>query len=155
MEIGTMYLKLIRLKLGRFMRRFLHRLPIMLSYIFLTFSVLTSLMILLPSCFDKVPVLSYYISELELPITYELCGEVKIIDKNGNIVNKNVEVIVGGYRTSILMSTEFNLKFTSPMTNEVFVVIRYENDGEIHEFTKCLIIEDSNHILEGEFIIYV
>lgn len=155
MGIGTMYLKLIRLKLGRFMRRFLHRLPIILSYIFLTFSVLTSLMILLPSCFDKVPVLSYYISELELPITYELCGEVKIIDKNGNTVNKNVEVIVGGYRTPILMSTEFNLKFTSPMTDEVFVVIRYENDGEIHEFTKCLIIEDSNHILEGEFIIYV
>lgn len=155
MEIGTMYLKLIWLKLGRFMQKILHRLPIILSYIFLTFSVLVSLMILLPSCFDKTPVLSYYISELELPITYELCGEVKIIDKNGNIVNKNVEVIVGGYRTSILKSTEFNLKFISPMTNEVFVVIRYENDGAIHEFTKCLIIEDGNHILEREFIIYV
>lgn len=155
METGAMYLKLIWLKLGRFMQKILHRLPIILSYIFLTFSVLVSLMILLPSCFDKTPVLSYYISEFELPITYELCGEVKIIDKNGNIVNKNVEVIVGGYRTSILMSTEFNLKFISPMTNEVFVVIRYENDGAIHEFTKCLIIEDGNHILEREFIIYV
>jgi hypothetical protein len=112
-------------------------------------------MILFPSCFGRVPAWSYFIGEHELPIAYELCGEVKIIDKNGDIVNKNVEVVVGGYRTSVLMSTEFNLKFTSPMTNEVFVVIRYENDGEIHESTKCVMIEDGNHMLEMEFIIYV
>lgn len=150
-----MSFKFIWLKLGRSIRRIFHRLPIILSYMFLTFSVMTSLMILFTNCFDRVPVLSYYISEHELPITYELCGEVKVIDKSGHIVNKNVEVIVGGYRTSTFLSTEFNLKFTSPMTNEVFVVIRYEKDGEIHEFTKCLIIADCNHTIEEEFIIYV
>lgn len=150
-----MYLKLIWLKLGRFIRRLLRRLPIIFSYTFLIFSVLTCFMILLPSCFGKIPVLSYYISEFELPVTYELCGEVKIIDQNGNIVNKNVEVIVGGYKTSILMSREFNLKFTSPMTNEIFVVIRYENDGEIHEVAKGIIIEDNSRIFQEEFIIHV
>jgi hypothetical protein len=100
-----------------------------------------------------VPVLSYYISEHELPITYELNGKVKVLDENGEVINKNVEVFVGGYSTH-LATTEFNLKFSSPMVNEVFVVIRYEVDGEICEFTKCIVIEDGNHLFNEEFIIH-
>lgn len=150
-----MYRKLLGLKLRRLMRKCLHKSPIMFSYIFLAFSVLISLMILLPNCFDRVPVLSYYIQKLELPITYELCGEVKMIGKNGNVISKNVEVIVGGYKTSVSLSKEFNLKFTAPMTDEVFVVIRYENNGKMHEITHCLTNKNSNHIFEMEIIIYV
>ena len=75
----------------------------------------------MPSCFDRVPVLSYYISEHELPMMYELYGEVKVLDEKGNIVNQNVEVFVGGYSIS-LTSTEFNLKFSAPTMNEVLLV---------------------------------
>lgn len=147
------YLKYVWRLIVRFVRRVFNRLPIILSYFFLAFSVVACLMILVPNCFDSVPVLSYYISEHELPITYELCGEVKVLDEDGNIVNKNVEVFVGGYSTS-LTSTEFNLKFSSPAASEVFVVIRYELDGDIREFTKCLVIKDGNHVINEEFIIH-
>lgn len=148
--------KLFWINLGRVIQKFLYYLPVILSYVPLIISMMISLIIFFPNCFDRVPVLTYFIEKLELPITYELCGEVKIIDKNGNIVDKNVEVIVGGYKTSILGSTEFNLKFTSPMTNEVFVVIRYENNRKKHVFTNCLINndEDSDHVFNEEFIIY-
>lgn len=148
------YLKYVWLMLGGFMRRVIHKLPFILSYFFLVFSVIACLVILIPNCFDRVPVLSYYISEHELPITYELYGEVKVLDANGDIVNKNVEVFIGGYSTT-LTSTEFNLKFSSPKVDELFVVIRYEIDGNIREFTKCLMIYDTNHVIKEEFIIHV
>lgn len=146
------FLKYIWLMLLGFMRKVLNRLPVILSYFFLTFSVVVCLVILIPNWFDRVPVLSYYISEHELPITYELYGEVKVLDENGNIVNKNVEVFIGGYSTS-LVGTEFDLKFSSPVTNEMFVIIRYEVDGSIRTFTKCIIIRDGNHVIQEEFII--
>ena len=146
------YLKYVWLMLAGFMRRVIHKLPFILSYFFLVFSVIACLVILVPNCFDRVPVLSYYISEHELPITYELYGEVKVLDANGDIVNKNVEVFIGGYSTAL--TTEFNLKFSSPKVDELFVVIRYEIDGNIREFTKCLMINDANHIIKEEFIIH-
>lgn len=136
----------------RFMHRVFNKLPVILSYFFLLFSVMACLIIIVPSCFDRAPVLSYYISEHELPIAYELYGEVKVLDETGNIVNKNVEVFVGGYSTS-LTSTEFSLKFSAPTMNEVFVVIRYEVDGDIRELTKRLIVKDGNHVIREEFIV--
>ncbi len=147
-------MKYIQLMTVRFVHKFFGRLSMILSYFFLTFSVVVCLIVLIPSCFDRVPVLSYYISEHELPIEYELQGEVKVLDENNNIVNKNVEIFIGGFNTS-LTSTEFNLKFSSPMAKEVFVVIRYDVDGDIREITKCLAINDRKHVIKEEFIIHV
>lgn len=97
--------------------------------------------------------LSYYIIEEELPITYTLNGEVKVLDKDGNIINKNIEVFVGGYST-FLESEHFNLIFSAPTTDEVYVVIRYEVNGNMDEFTECLEIKNNNHSITKEFIIY-
>lgn len=87
-------------------------------------------------------------------MTYELCGEVNILDENNDIINKDVEVFVGGYKTSLGISTEFSLEFVSPEISEVFVVIRYKADGEVREFTRCLVIEDTNHVIKEDFTIY-
>lgn len=140
--------------IARFARKIFKKLPFVSSYVFLAISVITCLIILVPSWFDRVPILSYYISEHKLPIVYELQGKVEVLDSKGDIVNKNVEVFIGGYST-VLASTEFNLKFSSPKADELFVVIRYEIDGNRCEFTKCLMINDVNHVIKEEFIIYV
>lgn len=147
-------LKYLILKIGRLVRWIYSKWSIGLSYTLLIISFLIFLAILIPNCFDKVPVFSYFISEKKLPITYELCGEVRVLDDTGNLLNKNVEVFVGGYST-YLESTEFNLKFTSPITNELFVVIRYEMDGNMHEYTKLLEIRAGNHFIKEEFTINV
>lgn len=146
-------MKYLWLIVVRFTHKVLNKFPSILSYFFLAFSVIACLVILVPSCFDRVPVLSYYISEHEMPMMYELYGEVKVLDEKGNIVNQNVEVFVGGYSIS-LTSTEFNLKFSAPTMNEVFVVIRYKLNGDIREFTKCLAVNAGNHIIKEEFIIH-
>ena len=146
-------MKYFRLIIVRFTHKVFNKLPSAFSYFFLAFSVIACLIVLVPSCFDRVPILSYYISEHELPMMYELHGEVKVLDEKDNLVNKNVEVFVGGYSTS-LTSTEFNLKFSAPAMNEVFVVIKYEVNGNIREFAKCLVVKDGNHVIKEEFIIH-
>ena len=146
-------MKYLWLMIVRFKRKIFNKLPSILSYFFLVISLMICLIILVPSCFDRVPVLSYYISNHELPVVYELHGEVKVLDEKGNIVNKNVEVFVGGYST-LLTSTEFNLKFSAPTVNEVFVVIRYAVGRDIREVTRCFVVKDGNHVIKEEFIIH-
>lgn len=147
------YLKYLHLIMVRNIRNLLHKLPTIFSYFFLSFSFICCLIILFPSYFNKVPILSYYISEAKLPTTYTLNGEVRVLDEGGNIINKNVEVFVGGYST-FLESEHFKLTFSSPTTDEVYVIIRYEVNGEIYEFTKCLEIDSNNYSITEEFIIY-
>lgn len=150
-----MWIKRICLKVGRFIHNFFSRLPRVLSYSLLIFSVVVCMTILVPNCFDRIPLFSYYISERKLPIAYELSGKVKIIKKNGDEIKEKVEVFVGGYKISTLTSTDFTLKFSAPMTREAFVVIRYKVDDEIREFTKCMLIEDGEHVIWEEFVVYV
>ena len=147
------FLKYMWLLIVRLVRKVLNKWPIIISYIFLAFSVVTCLLILFMGCFYRVPVLSYYISEHELPMVYELSGKVRVLDESENLINNNVEVFVGGH-SALLESTDFNLKFVSPMTDEVFIVIRYEVEGVVCEVTKCLVIEDGSHVITEEFIIY-
>lgn len=63
------------------------------------------------------------------------------------------DVFVGGYSV-FLESEQFDLTFSSPITDEVYVVIRYEVNGSIYEYTKCLEIKNNNRSMSEEFIIY-
>lgn len=141
------------LKILRVARIFLHKLPTFFSYFFLVFSVIACLIFLIPECFDRVPVLSYYIREQELPITYTLNGKVKVLDADGKTINKNIEVFVGGYSV-YLKSEDFSLMFSSPITDEVYVIIRYEINGDVRFITENLKIEDNSYSITKEFIIY-
>lgn len=147
-------LKYCWLNIVRVVRGFLRKLPTFFSYFFLVFSVISCLMILIPECFDRIPVLSYYIREQELPITYTLNGKVKVLDANGKAINKNVEVFVGGYSVS-LESEDFSLTFSSPMTDEVYVIIRYEVNGDVRFLVRNFKIKNNSHSITEEFTIYV
>jgi hypothetical protein len=113
-------------------------------------------MILLPNSFNRVPVFSYIIRGLPLPISYELIGRVKIVDADNNIVNRAVEVFIGGYSVLTELDGTFYLRFSSPSTNEIFVAIRYIspecNFITTYELVK---IKNGEYCLKKEFIIRV
>ena len=146
-----MNFKYVRLIIGRLLRKVSEALTNSISYIFLVFSVFVSIFLILPNLFQRAPVLSYYVSELELPMTYELCGCVKIKDENGRIVNQNVQVNVGGYREELRSNTDFDLHFTSPKTDEVVVVIRYDIGNEKKETIRYINIEEGAVVAREEF----
>lgn len=120
-------MKYLWLIVVRFTHKVLNKFPSILSYFFLAFSVIACLVILVPSCFDRVLVLSYYISEHELPMMYELYGEVKVLDEKGNIVNQNVEVFVGGYSITIFISTHSVTMIKSADKNHIISIEETEN----------------------------
>jgi hypothetical protein len=137
----------------RFFRRVFKGIGSRLSIAFLLFSAAISLMILAPNCFDRVPVYSYFIRELKLPITYEINGKVKIVDVDGNIVNTDVEIIVGGYSTSVDSNGEYVLIFSAPVTAEIFVVIRYiDIDGNTIAKIESVLIKSGVHKIKREFV---
>ena len=155
MKIRNMWKRFL-LSIKRILRSIFRGLGFKLSIIFLLFSFLVSLMIIAPICFNRIPVYSYFISELELPIAYELNGVVKIIDNNNNIVNKDIEVFIGGYSTTTNVNGEFKLKFSAPTTTEIFVTIRYvAPNGNTNIACEILTIGSGEHDLEKEFIIHV
>lgn len=147
------YLKYIWLIIVAFVRKTLRNFPIMVSYFLLLISAVICISILFTDYFDRVPLLSYFISQSELPQKYILEGEVKVYDRNGDIVNSNIDVFVGGY-SAYQASDTFTITFASPPTNELYVVIRYQIDKSIHESTFCLNTKDENHIIRKEFVIY-
>lgn len=145
--------KLFRLRARRLIKVAFSGIGYKLSIIFLLFSVAVSLMIIAPNCFDRIPIYSYFIRELELPITYQLSGMIEIVDADGNIVSTDAEVFIGGYSTHTTSNGEYILNFSSPKTNEVFVVIRYTNpNGKIETRTEYVPIMDSVHDIERMFV---
>lgn len=86
-------------------------------------------------------------------MTYELIGEVKILDSNGDAINANVTVFVGGYSTS-LSTTSFALTFSSPITEEIPVTIRYEIEDGVFESTQFVRASQEKHMLHEVFIVY-
>lgn len=148
-------MKCVWIKVKRLGKKILNKFIIVLSYIFLLLSVVTSLVLLIPNCFGRVPILLYYISEARLPLVYELSGKVIILDENDEVINENIEVFIGGYKGVYLTSTEFNLKFSSPMTNEIFVVIRYKIDGVTKSFIDSVTYDYGSYSTKEEFVIHV
>ncbi len=126
-----------------------------LPYSLLVVSVLISLFLLVPTCFDRVPTLSYLIHKHELPITYDLVGTVMVLDTKDDIVTNNIVVYVGGYSTTVEPTSEFSLTFSSPCIDKVFVVVQYELDGKLQESTSCITVEDNSHTITAEITIYV
>lgn len=109
-------------------------------------------MILFPICYDRVPVYSYFVQEWELPISYNLSGKVEIVDAYGNIVNRDVEIFVGGYSATANSIGEFHLVFSAPSTTEIFAVVKYANPaGQIITKTESIVIKNGIHVIEKEF----
>ena len=146
-------IKIVCLMITRGWRKFVKAIPNVFSYFFLVVSILICVILLVPQCFDRVPVISYLLSEHEFPMSYELHGEVRIYD-DGELVDSNVWVYVGGYQIKTSTSEPFTLSFVSPASQSFSVVIRYVIDGKTFDYTQIVYHKSGTHIVEGEFVIH-
>lgn len=144
------------LAIRRFFKNGFRGLGFKLSIVFLFFSIAISFMILLPNCFRRVPVYSYFIKELNLPITYELQGKIEIQDAYSNRINTDIKVFVGGYSTVVGLDGEFSLTFSAPDITQFYAVVRFK-DTAGQEIIKVepLIIPTGEHYIQEEFKYYV
>ena len=149
------FLKLCWLYFTRLFRHLFKGIQFKLSYLLVFFSFLVSLFFLLPSLFHNVPVFSYFIDTLSLPISYELNGKVVIINAEGNNVDQSVVVNVGGYSTTSNTGEEFILKLTSVSTNCFYVTVEYTDFNKSTAYYTTKIETNGNTVLKEEIVIYV
>lgn len=148
------YLKLIALAITNFIRKCIKLLPNFLSYCILAGSIFSCLIILAPELFDRVPVVSYFISKHELPMAYELQGEVLII-KDDAVIESDIRIYIGGYYAKASTAEPFRLSFVSPSSKRFCVVIQYVIDGRTHEHVQIINCPNGTNVIERKFIIRV
>ena len=154
-EYGVMW-KLLILWFRRILRAIFRNATLKLSIVFLCFSASVSLMILVPNFFDRAPIYSHLVRELNLPISYEVFGQVQIVGLDDDTDNRQVEIFVGGYHVSANIDGTFSLRFSSPLTNEIFLIIRHTTScGKTTIVYEVISPRLGEHRLEREFVIYV
>lgn len=149
-------MKLFWLNLRRIGRCTLKWIGYNISIILLLSSVTFSLMLIFPICFNCVPIYSYFISELRLPYSYSLDGEVQLLDINGNIVNQDIDIYIGGYKTTAAADGTFFLRFSASNVNEVPIVFSYANSNDNHMTqVEYITLVDGVYVLKKEYVFNV
>lgn len=127
-----------------------------ISIILLLFSVTFSFLLIFPICFHRVPIYSYFISELKLPYSYSLEGDVQLFDINGNVVNQNIDVYIGGYKTTAAADGTFFLKFSASNANEVPIVFSYATSNGNHVTqVEYITLANGVYVLQKGYVFYV
>ena len=121
------FFKWLWLHITRGFRHAFKHIEIKLSMFLVIFSFLISMFFLIPSLFSRVPVFSYLINTLSLPLSYEFECTIVLVDAEGEPVNQTVTVYVGGYSVDALSGETFILDFASNSTDCFYVTIEYED----------------------------
>ena len=124
-------LKLILLYITRIFRCIFKHIGINISILLVVFSTFVSIFFLIPSLFSRVPVFSYFIDTLSLPLSYELEGTVILLDSNDEIIDESVTIYVGGYSIEAISGETFLLNFSSEPTEQIYATIEYADEAGI------------------------
>lgn len=147
-SIGTFFKK-IWLFISRMIRKFFSNIGYKLSVLFVLFSFIISLFFLIPSLFSRVPVFSYLIDNLSLPVSYELNGEVILLNADNESLIEPLDIYVGGYNVQSFSGEHFTLKFASEKSDYFYLTIEYKDDNGIDKYyTKRINTNGKNNLTE-------
>lgn len=136
-------LKWCWLHITRIFRQLFKHIGIKLSILFVVFSFAISMFFLIPTLFSRVPVFSYLIDTLSLPLSYEFEGTILLIDTDGEPVEQTVTVYVGGYSIDVISGETFIMNLASESTDYFYVTIEYADEsGNKTTITKKLVTND-------------
>lgn len=120
-------IKLFWLFFSRVIRKLFKHIGFNLSLIFVLLSFFISLFFLVPSLFSRVPVFSYLIDTLSLPLSYEFDGRVNLVNSDGTDIYQPVNIYIGGYNVQSISGEQFTIKFSSESTEFFYINIEYED----------------------------
>lgn len=118
-----------------------------LSILFVVFSFTISMFFMVPSLFSRVPVFSYLIDTLSLPLSYELEGTILLVDAADKPLNQVVTIYVGGYSIDVSSGEPFIMEFASENTDYFYITVEYvDENGEETTITKKIETNDKTTI---------
>lgn len=137
------------LYITRIFRRVFKHIGNKLSILFVIFSFLISMFLMIPSLFSRVPVFSYLVDTLSLPLSYKLEGIVLLVDSNDKEVDQTVTIYVGGYKVDTISGEPFVLNFASENADYFYVTIEYDDEtGSETNITKKIETNDKTTLKE-------
>lgn len=148
-------LKWCWLYITRIFRRIFKHIDIKFSILFVFFSFLISMFLMVPSLFSRAPVFSYLIDTLSLPLSYEFEGTVLLVGSDGEAVVQAVTIYVGGYSIDTISGESFVLNFTSESADYFYVTIEYDNEAGAETITTKKIETNDETNLKEVIKIYV
>ncbi len=125
----TNFFKRCWLYITHIFRHFFKHIGIKLSTLFVVFSFAISIFFMIPSLFSRVPVFSYLIDTLSLPLSYEFEGTILLMDTEGESIYQTVTVYVGGYSIDVISGETFIMNFSSESTDYFYVTIEYVDES--------------------------
>ena len=143
------------LHITRIFRNLFKNLGVKLSILLVVFSLLISLFFMIPSLFSRVPVFTYFINTLSLPLSYEIEGTVILVDDEDEPVSQAVTVYVGGYSAEVFSGDTFTLNFSSEYTDYVYITIEYEDQSGVQTTLTKKIETNGNTTLKKVIKIHV
>ena len=147
--------KLLCLKTKRCLRSLFCGFTSKLPVIIVIFCIIVNCWLLLPSMFNRVPVLSYFTHKFQLPMSYVMQGSIYIVDCEGNTYNNDVTIHVGGYCKRIGSNIDYDLEFSSPNNESLYIVIAYKNERGIEStYTQEVSFPNEGNVIQESFIVY-
>ena len=112
-----------------------------ISYTIMVMCVLLFILALFSNVAHRMPILSYFATEMRLPFLLELNGEVSISCENEEVIVP-VEVNIGGYSIHTKSGELFDVRFSSENRDNIPVVIKFIYNNE--EYVKLEYISYNN-----------
>ena len=124
----TNFFKWCWLHITRIFKNVFKNFLIKITVLFVVFSFAISMFFMIPSLFSRIPVFSYLIDTLSLPLSYELEGTILLIDKEGESIDQSVTVYIGGYSIDVITGETFIMNFASESTDFFYATIEYVDE---------------------------
>ena len=151
----TNFFKWCWLHFTRIFKNIFKNFLIKITVLFVVFSFAISIFFMIPSLFSRVPVFSYLIDTLSLPLSYEFEGTILLIDTDGDPIEQTVTMYVGGYSIDVISGEKFIMNFASESTDYFYVTIEYvDQNGNKTTITKKIETNDKT-VLKKVIRIYV
>jgi hypothetical protein len=124
-----------------------------LTYIPTILSVILLMLILVTNLAHRAPIFSYFIEELEFPLTFSLNGRVVNVTGDNTIYSVRANINIGGYQTKTDINGNFHIKFSSPTKTDIPIVITWLNTGEKKTIIRYISFSEKSYNEQKEFFV--
>lgn len=120
----SLFIKKIRIS-GKFFWRRLKKIIIwVLGKGFLAISMIFFACAIFSNISHKIPVLEYFVRELQLPVVYNISGKIEVCGKE-DVHISDIEIAIGGYKKIVGNNENFDMNFCAANDKDIPVVVSY------------------------------
>lgn len=144
-------LKRIKLKIGRCLLLFRQRIIMYIGRFLFALCIVMFMLIACTNILHRVPVFTYFIEELKLPIALRICGEINIYENEQIMKDIPINIKIGGYEKNIYSGEYFELIFSATNTKDIPINIEYQIENEFVNKIEYVTYHKNEYVISRNF----